>query len=376
MIGHQVDVAVVGAGIVGLAHAYAAAKRGYKVVLFERTDPSVGASIRNFGQVWPVGKYGPLFQRALKSRDIWLQISQQANLYCIESGSLHLAYHDDEMAVIEEFLALFPEARDSCQPLTPAQVAEKSHAVYATGLKGALWSSTELNVDPRQAIRAIPRWLERTFGVELEFSTLVTDISLPVIQTTAGQWQAERVFVCSGADFETLYPQAYAASGIQRCKLQMMRTIPQPDGWRLGANLCGGLTLLRYDSFAACASLPALRERINRELPFCVAHDIHVLLSQTALGELTIGDHHEYGMTFDPFDREEINQAILRYLYQFAQVPSFQIAERWHGIYPLITGKTELILHPAPGVTIVNALSGAGMTLSFGLADEILSQQA
>jgi len=367
------DVAVVGAGIVGLAHAYAAARRGYKVILFERTNPAVGASIRNFGQIWPVGKYGSLLQRALKSREIWLEISRSAGLYCLESGSLHLAYHDDEMAVLEEFCNRFPEAREFCQILTPEQVAEKSQAVNMQGLKGALWSNTELNVDPREAIRAIPKWFEVTYGVELHFGTLVTDISMPCIQTTAGQWQAEHVFVCSGADFETLYPQEYASSGIQRCKLQMMRTIPQPNNWKLGPNLCSGLTMLRYGSFQQCESLPALRQRIEQETPFYTEHGIHVLLSQTALGELTIGDHHEYGMTFDPFDREEINQAILRYLSGFAQLPTLEIAERWHGIYPLIKGKTELVLHPAPGVTIVNALSGAGMTLSFGLADEVFS---
>lgn len=372
-VSQHVDVVVVGAGIVGLAHAYVAARRGYKVALFERTNPAVGASIRNFGQVWPVGKYGPLLQRALKSREIWLDVSGSAGLYCLQSGSLHLAYHDDEMAVLEEFCARFPEAYENCQILSPSEVADKSQAVNMAGLKGALWSRTELNVDPRQAIREIPLWLERTYGVQLCFGTLVTDIALPYVQTTAGQWQAERVFVCSGADFETLYPQEYAASGIQRCKLQMMRTVPQPDHWRLGPNLCSGLTMLRYDSFAQCESLTALRHRIESEMPFYVQHDIHVLLSQTALGELTIGDHHEYGMTFDPFDREEINHAILRYLSTFAQLPTIDIAERWHGIYPLIKGKTELVLYPAPGVTIVNALSGAGMTLSFGLAEELFS---
>lgn len=370
------DVIVVGAGIVGLAHAYAAAKRGFKVALFERTDPAVGASIRNFGQIWPVGKYGELLQRALKSREIWLEISRSAGLYCIESGSLHLAYHDDEMTVIEEFYARFPEAREHCQVLSAAEVPDKSHAAKTDGLKGALWSSTELNVDPRQAIRMIPGWLAQTYGVELHFGTLVTGVSLPNVETTAGIWHAERVFVCSGADFETLYPQEYATSGIQRCKLQMMRTAPQPSDWKLGTNLCGGLTLVRYASFNQCPSLPALRQRYETELPFYMQQNIHVLLSQTALGELTIGDHHEYGMTFDPFEREDINAAILRYLQTFAQAPSFEIAERWHGIYPLIKGKTELVLHPEPGVAIVNALGGAGMTLSFGLAEEVLSQQS
>ncbi len=370
----QFDVIVVGAGIVGLAHALAAARRGLKVALFERTNPAVGASIRNFGQVWPVGKTGALFQRAIKSREIWLEASRGADFFCLESGSLHLAYHDDEMAVLHELAAAVPEVREFGQLLTPAQVAEKSAAVKIDGLKGALWSSTELNVDPRQAIRAIPGWLEKAYGVELHFGTLVTGISLPTIETTQGSFQAEQVFVCSGADFETLYPRHYAESGLTRCKLQMLRTRPQPTGWALGPNLCAGLSLYQYqNTFGHLPSFPAFKRRIESEMPFYVEYGIHLLVSQTRLGEVTIGDSHEYGMTFDPFDRADINQAILDYLHTFAHLPTFEIAETWHGIYPLVKGKRELILHPEPGVTIVNGLGGSGMTLSFGLAEEVLS---
>jgi glycine/D-amino acid oxidase-like deaminating enzyme len=95
-------------------------------------------------------------------------------------------------------------------------------------------------------------------------------------------------------------------------------------------------------------------------------------LSQTATGELTIGDSHEYGLALAPFDREEINRAILEYLNTFAVAPSFEIVERWHGIYPKLPGKTEFVATPEKGVTIVNGLSGAGMTFSFGLADEMV----
>ncbi|MBC8171564.1 MAG: TIGR03364 family FAD-dependent oxidoreductase [Anaerolineae bacterium] len=374
MTNPKVDVAIVGAGIVGLAHALAAARRGLKVALFERTSPAVGASIRNFGQVWPVGKTGSAFQLAMKSREIWLDLSQRADFYCLENGSLHLAYHDDELAVLEEFIQSIPEARTYCQILTPEQVLEKSPAVKPQGLKGALWSITELNLDPRQAIRTIPGWLHQEYGVELHFSTLVTGISMPYIETTAGRWQADQVFVCSGADFETLYPQEYAQTGIMRCKLQMLRTVPQPGNWKLGPNLCAGLTMVHYGYFAHCPSFEALSQRMDAELPFYRQHHIHLLLSQTALGELTIGDHHEYGQTFDPFDREDINQAMLDYLLTFAQAPTFAIAERWHGIYAMVKGQTEVILHPESHVTIVNGLGGSGMTRSFGLAEQVFSQ--
>ncbi|AHY48231.1 Hypothetical Protein RradSPS_2948 (plasmid) [Rubrobacter radiotolerans] len=108
-------------------------------------------------------------------------------------------------------------------------------------------------------------------------------------------------------------------------------------------------------------------------MPFHFESGIHVLASQTAFGEITIGDSHEYGITHDPFERESVNRAILDYLGTFASVPRPEISERWHGVYPrLENGSPDLTLDVERGATIVNGLGGAGMTLSFGLADKNL----
>lgn len=370
---NSADVAIIGAGIVGLAFAYAHASKGRRVVVFERNERAIGASVRNFGLIWPIGQpFGNLYERALRSRNIWAQIAPQANLWHAATGSLHLAYHPTELAVLEELVSAARRFDLGCELLTPSQTLAKSNAVRSDGLVGALWSPTEINVDPRQALSMLPGWLEREWSVRFRFGESIQGISLPTIETRSEQWTISEAVICSGADFEMLYPAVFAESGLTRCKLQMMRTAPQPEDWKLGPSLCAGLTLTHYDSFKICPSLPDLRKRFEKEMPFYVKHGIHVLLSQTAGGELTIGDSHEYGLTLSPFDREDINAAILDYLRTFAIAPSLAVAERWHGIYPKLSGKTEFIAKPEKGVTIVNGLGGAGMTFSFGLAHEMV----
>jgi len=371
---HQVDVAIVGAGIVGLAHALAAAKRGLSVVVFERNPYAVGASIRNFGMVWPIGQpAGQLYERALKSRSIWLETASQAGFAADPCGSLHVVYRSDELAVLEEFVETSNYHQSHIQLLTPEQVAAKSPAVQPKGLLAGLWSSTEVIVDPREAILKLPDFLAQVYGVTFKFGTAVTEIAPPKLIAGGKSWTAERIFVCSGADFETLYPEVYRSIDITKVKLQMMRSIPQPDGYHIGAALCGGLTLTHYGSFAHCASLAALKTRIETETPHFPQWGIHVMMSQNASGELIIGDSHEYGLNPEPFDKTQINHYILDYLQQFVRVPDLAIAATWNGVYAKRPGKTELIVQPEPRVTIVNALSGAGMTLSFGLAEETVT---
>ena len=85
----KVDVAIVGAGIIGLAHAYLAARSGRKVAVFERSPTALGASIRNFGMIWPIGQpAGSLHAMALRSREIWLELLREAGWPFLATGSL------------------------------------------------------------------------------------------------------------------------------------------------------------------------------------------------------------------------------------------------------------------------------------------------
>ena len=370
----QRSAIVIGAGIAGLAAARSLAIRGYKVTVLERTQKAVGASIRNFGMILPVGQSdGKFFERAMRSRAIWKQVCDDAKIWYDEVGSLQLAYEEDEWDVLQELGGMY---KHRCYELLNAdKTTGKSPAVILEHLKGSLYSPDEIIIDPRQAIAAIPAWLAQKYNVRFIWGKAATDVCYPAVYAGKEAFEADEIYICGGADFETLYPELFAQLPLTRCKLQMMRLAAQPDDWRIGPMLCGSLSLLHYSSFKAAASLETLKKRLAEEYPEYLQWGIHVMVSQNERGELSVGDSHEYGLTHDPFDKSFINDLILSYLKKFLRVKDYQIIETWNGIYPKLTnGETDVILYPENGVTIVNGLGGAGMTFSFGLLEELISK--
>ena len=365
------DIIIVGAGIIGLTHAYHAAKSGKKVIVFERHLLASGASIANFGMLWPIGQTaGKMFQMALESRKHWLEVLEASGIPYKNTGSLYVACREDEAAVGKEFAELGPPHGYDCEWLDHNAALDRSPGLRPQAVLGALWSGTETTVDPRETLRRLPEFLEKHFGVQFHWGCPVFSVEGTNVRTSKGTWQAGRVIICSGSDFETLYPDFFATSGLTRCRLQMLRTKAQPDGWDLGPSLAGGLTFRFYPSFRICHSLAALRRRIAEETPEYDQFGIHTMVSQASSGELTFGDSHDYGLTPSLFNREEIDNLILRHLETFVRVPDFSIAERWHGVYAKHFEKPYVRFHPEEHVEVITGLGGAGMTLSFGVAAE------
>src|ERR1700683_5512159 len=115
-------VAVIGGGILGLAHAYVAARRGHSVVLCERHRAATGASIRNFGMIWPIGQpAGEMHRMALRSREIWLEALPASRVNYRPTGSLHVAHQPDEADVLREFAEIGPHAGYACEWIDAAE---------------------------------------------------------------------------------------------------------------------------------------------------------------------------------------------------------------------------------------------------------------
>jgi len=367
----QTQVAIVGGGIVGLSQALAAARRGLSVTLFERNPKAQGASVRNFGTIWPIGlPAGELHDAAMQTRQMLIELASAAGFWLNPCGSIHLARADDEQAVLEEFLAT-SDIAVGYELLSPRQVHTRCPAARLDGLKCALWSPLEMGIDPRQTIVAITNHLRDRYNVRFEFSTTITHVESPFLRAADGRrWRFDQALICGGADFQTLFPDLFAKSGVRRCKLQMMRTAPQPASWRLGPHVAGGATLRHYSGFAHCPSTKKVRDRIAREHPQLDRFGIHILAAQNELGEIVIGDSHEYDDDIEPFDKPEIDAMILDHLSRMIDLPDPQITSRWHGIYPRHRSLAEFTANPQENVRIVLNTNGIGMTLSLALAEQ------
>ncbi|HMQ52925.1 MAG TPA: TIGR03364 family FAD-dependent oxidoreductase [Anaerolineae bacterium] len=369
---NQADVAVIGAGIAGLAHAYEAARRGYKVVLFERHPRAWGASGRNFGLILPLGLATGLMRLwARRSRKVWRQLAEEAGFWLDPTGVLVAAYHDDELAVLHEFVEQTDRAELPCHLLNKLDALTACRVLRREKLRGGLFSPTSLVIDPREVMVSLPAYLARAYGVTLCYGQAVTEVELPYLQAGGDIWRVERAIVCCGSDFETLYPDLFCRSDLTRCKLQMLRTEPQPDAWRLGPAVMTGLSLKHYPAFATCPSLSTLKQRLAADYPMLEQWGIHLLAVQNGSGEVILGDSHEYGLAPDPFDRTEVEELIVAHLRQTLDLPSFYISHRWHGIYAKHQSQDFLIAAPEPDVRVVAGLGGAGMTISFGLAQDL-----
>jgi D-hydroxyproline dehydrogenase subunit beta len=122
------DLAVVGAGIVGLAHAWMAAKSGLSVVVLDKDPRCVGASIRNFGFITVTGQRdGDTWRRARRSRDLWQELARAAAIPICHNGLTLVAQRPEALALLEAFKDT--QMGEECSLLTQDMLAKTCGAV-------------------------------------------------------------------------------------------------------------------------------------------------------------------------------------------------------------------------------------------------------
>ncbi|NAS20917.1 TIGR03364 family FAD-dependent oxidoreductase [Herbidospora sp. NEAU-GS84] len=360
----RADLVVVGAGVVGLAHAVDAVRRGLSVAVVERDGHATGASVRNFGHGCVTAQAGAALGYALDARSAWVRLAREAGFWLRESGTVLVARHDDELGVLDEFR----ERRgDQVVPLTSREVADRT----GIGGLGGAWFPMDIRVDPREAVPALARWLAAR-GVTFHWETTVHTIEPGLVGTSRGPLEAGAVVVCVGHDVDRHFPELASRYGVRRCALHMLR-VADPYGKEIAPAVLTGFSMLRYGGFAALPGLEAVRARLENESAPLVDAGLNLMFTQRPGGDLVIGDTHRYATTLDPFNAEELDRHVLRETARLLGVARLEVRERWRGVYAS-AGRPFLDVSPMPGVRVVPVTSGIGMTTAFGLAPRVLDE--
>lgn len=259
------DLIIIGAGVVGLASAYAAARRGCSVLLVDRNSgPALGTSFANGAQLsyaytdamagpgtWKqlpemaFGRNGPFRTRwsadpdflrwglaflrqassaglqrntvatlelALQSRSAMQALLQQhpIDFDHAVSGKLHLYPTQEGVQGAAAMIALKQPYGVTQRLVDAAEATAIEPALRgAPWLAGAVYSPDEEAGDPYRFSQGLLQVLQQHYGVQARFGA-----STHSLRNTGGQWQlqlddgqqlhAKRVLVCAGIDSATL----------------------------------------------------------------------------------------------------------------------------------------------------------------------------
>ncbi len=366
------DIAIVGAGILGLAHALAASRLGLRTIVIDRDQRAVGASIRNFGFVTVTGQQtGACWRRAMRSRDIWEEIAPPAGIPVLQHGLAVIARRPEAASVLEAF-SRHPVMGEGCELLTPAQGRDRFP--WITGAAEAvLFSPHDRRVESREAIPRLAAYLERAHGVTIRRGVAVHAVEPGRLVTSEGLVNATKIVVCPGDDLATLFPERLAQYGVHRSKLQMMRLKPLTP-LTLDCAVMTDLSLVRYLGYSELPEAEPLRIRLRREQPDHLAGGVHLIAVQSADGTLIVGDTHVYGDTMDPFSDTALDELVLDEFRAVFPHVDFAVTERWLGTYAAADDRLVLIDTPLDRVRLVVVTSGTGASTSFAIGEEVIQE--
>ncbi len=184
----QIDVVVVGGGIIGLALAWRAGQMGMSVIVLERDATGRGASGVAAGMLAPVaevefGEAGRrLLELGLRSAEMWpefvreLEAAAGSEVGLLRTGTLVLARDRDDALELERQIAFRQTLGLSVERLRPSEAREREPALAPT-VRLALEAPDDHSVDPRLVLAALRRAC-RAAGVQVREHAPVARIEL------------------------------------------------------------------------------------------------------------------------------------------------------------------------------------------------------
>lgn len=376
------DLIVIGGGVLGTFHAYHALKKGLTVALLEKNDKPIDATVRNFGQVVPSGMNAKWQRYGRKSLELYKSIQQEFDIKIQNHGSIYIASNHEEVTLIEELSTINKNNDYASELLTKEQCLKKYPSIREDYCKAGLFFPEEVSADPRYMIHQIHSWMKTLPNFSIHYQTLVKEIdskgnSCKLTDKLGNFYEAEKVILCSGSEFEILYPELFLQSDIELVKLQMLRLSSQ-NKVKIPGNILTGLTIRRYESFEECPSFQSIKSKEDPN-SYWKKWGVHILFKQENDGTIILGDSHEYADVknkndIDFYIRNEVNEYFVEEGKKILNLDTWQIDSAWLGIYSQCK-ENDLYQNTIDDkVHIVTGIGGKGMTGSAGFSFEHINK--
>ena len=402
-----VDVAVIGAGVIGTSTAWFLARHGAKVALIEKGRVAGEQSSRNWGWVRQQGRDRHELPVMMESNRIWRELAEETgerDLAFTGAGCAYLAENERQLAKFEEWRDLAREHQLDTRMLSAKEARETVPGVEGRWVGGMLTPS-DGRAEPFVAVPALARAV-RGLGVSVTESCAVRTVETANGRvcgagTERGPIRADRVVLAGGA--WSTYFAANAGLDLPQLVVRstVARTRPAPDhglpnvsapGFHIRRRTDGGYSVATGDvvehyvcarSFKDLAKFLKLMKQSARDLrlkPKPPAGYPGAWGSKTrwSADEVT---PFERTRVLNPPPSEEVRQRLRdRLPMRTPWLAEAGIAEIWAGMIDVTPDAVPYICEaPAlPGLFIGTGMSGHGFGIGPGvgrvLADLVLGR--
>jgi glycine oxidase len=191
------EVAVVGAGVIGLTIAWRLAQRGYNVTVFEQGEAGTEASWAGAGMLAPGGEIhedSVLTELALESLRLYpsfvieLERVSGSTIDFQRCGALDLAYSADEAFALERRAELQQQLGIRSRPVKPSDVKAFWPRVNLQELESARFYAEDAVVNPREVLACLKSACAKTsVAVRTKSPVLGVDVLDDEVQIRAGE---------------------------------------------------------------------------------------------------------------------------------------------------------------------------------------------
>lgn len=389
-----VDVAIIGGGIIGISTAYALAKDGIRVAVFEKGTLGCEQSSRNWGWVRTLNRDMPEVPISMRSNEIWGEIQEQADAGFRRRGIMYLQETEDDARSQQRWLGQAREDYGFKGRLLSR--AETLALLPQTRRKwtGALYSDIDGVAEPELATQAIAGLVRRRGGLVFE-QCAVRGIEQSAGRVSAVVTERGRVLAATAVLAGGAWSRLFCGNlGVEFAQLKVrgsvLRTSPVEGGPETAVNggnfTCrkradGGYTVSQFGASMADLTPDSFR-LMGKFFNAWVANNsfVKVRLGRRFFEELAMprrfgsetATPFEHHRVLDPLPSARgVRQAWQRAVHAFPAFASARIAHSWAGYIDVTPDALPVMAQVAgvPGFYLASGFSGHGFGFGPGAGE-------